>query len=241
MDASEQAQIERILAHEFDLALRGTQQDIYAILSANSAKGSIRSGATVIQVCQAISERYCSLVASSSATVAEVNASPEAFAYISNGFDAALPDLEVEIRKIANIVSGRSSAEAIPSILKAALDRFEQFRLDLKAKLEITRFSFARKPAPPMAPTPSVRPVNAPPPDVSTLPANRGGKPLAAHWNDMWSSIAVQLWTGDLKPQSQADVKRAMLDWFNANEIDIGDTAVTERARQLWRKMVAAS
>lgn len=58
MDAIEQSQIGRILTHEFDLALRGTQQDMSAILAANSAKGSLRSGATVIQVTQKISERY---------------------------------------------------------------------------------------------------------------------------------------------------------------------------------------
>lgn len=139
------------------------------------------------------------------------------------------------------MVSGRSGAEAIPSVLKAALERFEQFRLDLNAKLEIARFSFAPKPAPKFAPTPSVPPVISPPPEPSPPPTNRGGKPLAAHWNEMWACIAVQLWSGDIKPQSQADVKRAMLDWFNTNEIEIGDTAVTERARQLWLKMAATS
>ncbi len=68
---------------------------------------------------------------------------------------------------------------------------------------------------------------------------NRGGKPLAAHWDELWSSIAVQLWNGDLQPKTQADIKRAMLEWFTAKEIDVGETAVTDRARQLWLKIEA--
>ncbi|MEM6827114.1 MAG: hypothetical protein AAF553_04150 [Pseudomonadota bacterium] len=53
----------------------------------------------------------------------------------------------------------------------------------------------------------------------------------------MWAYIAVQLWAGDLKPKKQADVKKAMFEWLSANEIEVGDTAVTQRARQLWQAM----
>lgn len=74
----------------------------------------------------------------------------------------------------------------------------------------------------------------------SVLIKNKGGKPLAAHWDDMWAEIAVQLWVGDLQPETQADIKRAMLAWFTEREINIGDTAVTERARRLWQKYQAA-
>jgi ABC-type branched-subunit amino acid transport system substrate-binding protein len=56
----------------------------------------------------------------------------------------------------------------------------------------------------------------------------------------MWAAIAVSLWTGDLKPESQADVKRAMQAWFDDQEIDVGNTPVVERARALWRKMEAS-
>jgi hypothetical protein len=69
---------------------------------------------------------------------------------------------------------------------------------------------------------------------------NAGGKPLAKHWDAMWADIAVQLWTGDLQPLSQADVKRAMQRWFDDHEIDVGDTALVDRARQLWQRMEAA-
>ena len=71
--------------------------------------------------------------------------------------------------------------------------------------------------------------------DISKPVVNRGGKPLAKHWDEVWAQIAFQLWNGDLQPETQADIKRAMFAWFNAREIEVGDTAITQRARQLWR------
>jgi hypothetical protein len=53
----------------------------------------------------------------------------------------------------------------------------------------------------------------------------------------MWAEIATQLWTGDLNPNKQADIKRAMFDWLNDRGINAGDTSVTERARALWLRM----
>jgi hypothetical protein len=51
----------------------------------------------------------------------------------------------------------------------------------------------------------------------------------------MWATIAVLLWDGKLLPKKQGDIKEAMLAWFTEKGIDVGDTAVTDRARQLWR------
>ena len=73
--------------------------------------------------------------------------------------------------------------------------------------------------------------------EASTPVKNPGGKALAPHWDQMWAHIAVQLWTGDLKPTRQADISKAMFDWFNKEEIEVGQTAVTDRARALWLKI----
>lgn len=53
----------------------------------------------------------------------------------------------------------------------------------------------------------------------------------------MWADIAIKLWTGDLVPKRQADISEAMFAWFNGKEINVGQTAVTERARALWLKI----
>ncbi len=69
---------------------------------------------------------------------------------------------------------------------------------------------------------------------------NTGGKPLAKHWDAMWSAIAVQLYSGDLIPKTQADIERAMLDWLSAEGIDAGERTVRNRARALWQAMLEA-
>jgi hypothetical protein len=51
----------------------------------------------------------------------------------------------------------------------------------------------------------------------------------------------VQLYTLELQPDTQADIERAMADWFedaNSNggeKIDPGVTAIRQRARALWK------
>jgi hypothetical protein len=236
MNESECERTSLIIGRDFDLAFRNLQNDIKSMLATNSAKGLLRSGATIKQVCQAIEERYMALVRQTTANVAMVRRSPETFGMIEAAFAEALPLLEQEVRKVAQLASGRGRAAADVSILNAALKIFEQFKSDLTTELNIKRYDFADS-APEASKPPEVSP--PPPTPVPPLLKNVGGKPLAKHWDEMWAAIAVQLWHGDLKPQSQADVKSAMLDWFNNNSIDIGDTAVTERARRLWMAMQA--
>jgi len=61
--------------------------------------------------------------------------------------------------------------------------------------------------------------------------------PAVVPRDEMWAAIAVELFTGDLQPKSQADIERAMKNWLGSMDIDFGDTAVRTRARQLWRKL----
>ena len=49
----------------------------------------------------------------------------------------------------------------------------------------------------------------------------------------IWASI----YRGDLKPQRQADVERAIKDWTVAQGHDLGDTSAREKARKIWTAM----
>jgi hypothetical protein len=129
------------------------------------------------------------------------------------------------------MASGRGMKEATPSVANATNELFAQIKTDMWARLEIEKFEFELDEL-------VAAPLQSPP--VSS-PKNPGGKPLAAHWDDMWSSIAVQLWQGDLQPKTQADISNAMLEWFSLAGIEIGETAVRARARQLWLKYEAAN
>ncbi len=61
-----------------------------------------------------------------------------------------------------------------------------------------------------------------------------GGRPPKQFWDQLWASIAAQLYNGDLNPKRQADIERAMHDWLVSNDKKAGETAVRSRAKQLW-------
>lgn len=112
----------------------------------------------------------------------------------------------------------------------------EGIRSNLTRQIDIHRFTFNQ---PLHAQSSDV--IVAPPSvsDIATPAKNPGGKPLAKHWDAMWAAIAFKLYAGDIQPSSQADIERAMKDWFAENNLDIGDTAIRGRARTLWTKIQA--
>jgi hypothetical protein len=61
-----------------------------------------------------------------------------------------------------------------------------------------------------------------------------GGRPPAAWWDDLWVEIARQLYDGDLKPKTQADIETAMKDWAATYGESPADSTIRPRARKLW-------
>lgn len=72
------------------------------------------------------------------------------------------------------------------------------------------------------------------PPTAPARPA-KGGRPSAPWWDDLWIEIARQLYSGDLKPDSQAGIERAMHDWLAARGESVGETTIRTRASRLFR------
>lgn len=234
MQDTEQAQIRRIIDHGLNLTVREIDQRIKGILAANSAKGLLRSGVTIQQTVDAVATSTIKSAIVLCDTIKGIDSTPEAFTMLQTAIMAQLDELEDKCSKVVRTVSGRPGVPASPSMMKACGNLFGQFKSDLTAKLEIAGYAFREHETATMPATPAIEsPALAP-------PKNKGGKPLAAHWNEMWAFIAVQLYVGDLKPTSQKQIKDAMFAWFNGKSIDAGDTAVTERARQLWQKIEAA-
>ena len=234
MDERQQSQIALIVAHELDLARRGAEAESKAIFAAHSAKGILGGGVTVKVVSSAIGTGSERLLAVLVEKVGAIARTPQAHDQIAAALKQHFANMEGEVVESARMASGRGQAEPHPSILQAAMILFDQIKADIQTKLEIERFAFeVVERTPEQAQSATV----TPPP----VAKNRGGKPLAAHWDGMWSSIAVELWQGNLQPKTQADLSKAMLEWFSLAEIDIGETAVRKRARELWLKYEAAT
>lgn len=62
----------------------------------------------------------------------------------------------------------------------------------------------------------------------------RTGRPPAALWDKLWAEMGAQLYNGDLKPENQAQIEKAMLDWAVLKEIKVSESSVRTRARLLW-------
>jgi hypothetical protein len=137
----------------------------------------------------------------------------------------AIEDYYAYVREKLDDLVGLA-ARGSGAALLTARDLFRQIEGRINRQAELHRFTFTKTSS---FPSPKV--------EARSAPKNPGGKPLAAHWDEMWSSIAVMLFNGDLQPKTQADVENAMKDWFGGRDFDIGDTAVRARARQLWQKL----
>jgi len=70
---------------------------------------------------------------------------------------------------------------------------------------------------------------------VGAKQSQPAGRPRAAWWEDLLIEMARQLYSGDLKPENQAAIERAMLDWLSMKNIESSESAVRQRARTLFR------
>jgi hypothetical protein len=164
------------------------------------------------------------VVAKTIEQVASAASDAEAFALISAAVDTFLSFLRVEFEAALELATGNGRESGNDSAAFAAADaRLQELETRVMRHLEIAGFSFKQ---------PRGGASRAPPDKPSVM--HSGGRPLAKHWDEMWAAIAVKLYLGDLKPQTQAEIERAMKDWFAAHDIDVGDTPVRDRARTLW-------
>lgn len=236
MDTLERAQIRLLLEYlgsEYNRKCTDAQKAMHA---QQAGSRQLQSGATVKAAVRIAEEQTDAFVDKVIDEVSAVAQDVDAFNMIVAALTAQFRGREADLAEALRLSAGGKSV-INPSAKKAADRLFSEMRSRVFKRLEIHRFSFIRPTKGDLAAA-GLRSVSVPPaPLPPAKPKNAGGLPLADHWDAMWADIAVQLWIGDLAPKSQADIKRAMFAWFNANEINVGDTAVTQRARRLWQQI----
>lgn len=73
---------------------------------------------------------------------------------------------------------------------------------------------------------------------VASMPAPaKQGRPPAPWWDDLWIEIARQLYAGDLKPDSQVAIEKAMQEWLAAQGHDAGESTIRRRANRLFQAL----
>ena len=63
---------------------------------------------------------------------------------------------------------------------------------------------------------------------------NRGGRPRKDWWDDLWCAVWGEVYRGDLKPKSQADIERAMMSWVIAREESVSESTLKPLARRMF-------
>ncbi|WP_323809826.1 hypothetical protein [Sphingobium baderi] len=209
---------------------------INQIYASHSAQGRLRSGSTIIAALRAMEESGEAILASSIDQVGSVAKDVEAFAMLHTNLESFISYLELKLDDVLRVSGAAKDGVVMSGASREARLKFATVRSNLTRQIEIHRFTFTQ----PFQSGASGK-GNPPSPTETTAPAkNLGGKPVAKHWDSMWAAMAVKLYVGDLQPSSQADVERAMKDWFAERNLEIGDTAVRDRARALWTEYQAA-
>jgi hypothetical protein len=88
----------------------------------------------------------------------------------------------------------------------------------------------------PPLPAPTPEPAPATPTVANEVaPQSKGGRPRKDWWDDFWIDICGQIYEGTLKPNSQADLQRAMHEWVGNHGHDAGETTIKTAARKLFK------
>jgi hypothetical protein len=141
--------------------------------------------------------------------------------------------LEIKLEDVLRICGGKKDGLIVSAVETEAKLNFEAIRSGIQRKIEQRRLSFGQQDV-----LSSSLNKSLPPDEINTLKKNLGGRPRAEHWDEMWASVAMALYSGALQPRNQADIERAMLDWCAANSISTGETAIRMRAKKLWKQIV---
>jgi hypothetical protein len=110
---------------------------------------------------------------------------------------------------------------------------FETWTPDEKIRLQAFGVSFLRAEIEKLIPAGA--PASAQAPATPTVSA--GGRPPAEFWDELWIEIFRQIYLGELKPKTQADITNAMLTWIEHRGEKASESTVKPRARKLFQAL----
>lgn len=227
MNRTERAHLRLLLDHRVSETRTIVAKQNDAMHSDHAGRRILQSGATVkaaLAIAEELGERFVKEVFDDAASIAK---QPDAFSMAFTEVTIVMGDMKAQIDRAVRLAA---LGPRMDSVAREAERLFLEVQQRTYRLAEIRRFEFNPRAAP-------LTTAKLPVLDMESPRTNRGGAPLAAHWDEMWADVAVQLWNGDLKPKRQKDISDAMFAWLVARDLDAGSTAVTARARALWTKL----
>lgn len=208
----------------------------------HSAMGRLQSGATAKAGVRIIEELGEAFVKTSVDQVATVAMDTEAFAMIVEETESLFRMFGGEVTSLTNMATGnragdprqRSIADAVQGLFRDAQQRTMR-------KLEIHRFTFTKPTTRKLIEGEQLQQEPAhPKPNIVKSERARVGRLPADWWDDLWIEIFRQIYLGDLKPKTQADIVKAMQQWLSDRDIEAADSTLKPRARKLLQMLQEA-
>ncbi len=202
----------------------------------------LKSGATIRVGLRALEEIASKLIADCADKIAAVSKQSEAFALFREAIAMHMAYLENEVEPLAEKAGERRDAAGLPdSGMIAAMMSFKEISKRLERQLELHRFTFT-EPAPITETLVKMSPLLEALAATESKPKakNKGGRPPAPYWDDMWADIAAALYAGDLVPKTQSEIENAMIQLIERGGFEASTSNVRARARKLWDRLGSA-
>lgn len=74
---------------------------------------------------------------------------------------------------------------------------------------------------------------------ASSAPVQKGGRPSAEFWDDLWVEMCRQVFVGELIPKRQGDIQKAMQQWCSDHGHSDAASTLKPRASKLWNAVFA--
>jgi len=230
-------QIRLILEQALSAAEKNLKNEVKKLHAENAAKRCLQSGATLkrhIEIIDTVGQNY---VSSTLDAIADVSMESEAFAIYGEGHVQLLTMMRKNLQndKVFAVCTDNKPNSALAlSIWRL----FAAVEGQLNRLKDLRRLSFT-KPEPISDVMAEIRNgLDSPSVTTNQIASTiRGGRPAAKHWDSMWAAIASQLYLGDLKPKTQAEIEKAMIVWLENGGFSAADSTVRKRARLLWQEI----
>lgn len=227
MTDAERDQIRLIMDDLLDRADTEIQTDMAALFGRHAARGMLQSSSTIKVGAREVEQRLSALVENAVAQVKLVALSTDAFTMVTEAIEQFLTRVGRHYEKITRMANGAAGG----ATSRAAHTMFAEGETRVRRQLELHRFAFTQSARPA---TPEHGSTQA---DTGGQRRNKGGRPPAEFWDDLWSHIAASLYIGDLAPKNQADIEKAMAEWIEGLGYSAAPSTIRARARRLWDRL----
>ena len=233
--------IQNIVNDQYDRARNQLNDRLAAIYADHLEKGLLRSGITLKVCVETFEDQTGQLIANLVREITPIARDAGAFALIAEGVEQFLAYLDEELERIVERIHHEfQNSTALRALSHASKIYWGEKREALMAQITKQHLAAAKAAAgtPEELPvpvaiqetgeTPMAEPISLPEP-----------VPLGEQWHEMWADLAIRLYTGKFRPNSQSDVSQAMADLFTARGIAWSEVEVRDCARRLWAKYAA--